>query len=1056
MRLARLFSTALSRSKQALYEPYTPRLTKGKVKALRKVMKRKDPRLHYHIPTDLYSPSYAAIKARSFTVQCLETLINANYGPQYTVIDISLGQYATDINVTPLELAISDTSRPDGFLPGTEGQPLTGPYDHQELARLLQKEGFIGEFIDGDAITMIRPQDRDIRVMEVEDIGPLPFCPPWPNFTPFSTEYITYPPVLSARHVNGATLPFNLSPPIATHLPLRNLIREYLWDDLYKDLVSIIYLWARSVNLGQMTPACIALMVIGYIQVRHNTPSLQNPCNTEAFKRLTDIYRGSWIRGEFPFHPPKAFWVETAFLPAVLRHESPPPYKKIKQLLYGFFEFWAANTGANIMFIPSQQYVSVREGTILDRDPTTNPLRALQTIQESQENIKTGVAPWSPLTHPTSWRSQPIVVQDPFIPSYNHARNMTTAASRYFHYVSSVARRTMFHGHPLRSIVGHNINPEPFKRGYSTKTLTIEANMLYEALLPSPPVLQARKDTIDRVNRVLQKEYGSTFHVEAFGSTRYGVSTAKSDLDLILLDHSRRTGFSKAARNLHFSEAYNVVKVGKVLSRSGFVDVFPIPTARVPIVKFVDRKNSMECDLIINERLGLVNTLFIGTYCDLSPDLVRQMSLLVKMWARARHLNDPSGQYGPPTLSSYALNLMIIGYLQVRGVLPSLHMGLEKLKRNAMVGNFWVRVKGKRVGDPCDIRYKVPENWQPAFQLELGEALLGFFRFWGDEFDYEHKLLSVRHGAMYDRPLSPRVKKEKKKKKNAAKSIAPPSTMDLYDETRADAEDVALAAWKDEVEGLHEIDESADIGGVAESEAMGEPTAHRDETNIYHITVQGTDHAEASMSDNTAEQGERQAIQPSESDTPLHDESDVYDITAKKTHNNASQNGTAEQVKLVIQASGTGIPATADVGPPAEKRTTSFQAVVGSFSHNFSQHVMILPDPFVIERNLATLSGPQINYFRAECRNSVGLIELGESIKKVINPGGTDMYDDDEAPAHEGFEDLSYLDLPKSKPASKNKKSVGKGKKNKSRRRSKDQNEKTEKKNKDQQQSSAN
>jgi DNA polymerase sigma len=43
--------------------------------------------------------------------------------------------------------------------------------------------------------------------------------------------------------------------------------------------------------------------------------------------------------------------------------------------------------------------------------------------------------------------------------------------------------------------------------------------------------------------------------------------------------------------------------------------------------------------------------------------------MIIKRWAKSHGLNDPSGQGGPVTFSSYALALMVIGFLQVRSCL---------------------------------------------------------------------------------------------------------------------------------------------------------------------------------------------------------------------------------------------------------------------------------------------------------------------------------------------------------------------------------------------------
>lgn len=87
-------------------------------------------------------------------------------------------------------------------------------------------------------------------------------------------------------------------------------------------------------------------------------------------------------------------------------------------------------------------------------------------------------------------------------------------------------------------------------------------------------------------------------------------------------------------------------------------------TPSVILVKFTDPVTKMECDVNINERLGLLNSLMIKHYCDISP-VLRPMLHLIKRWAKPRGLNSPSIDTGKVTFSSYALTLMTIGFLQV-------------------------------------------------------------------------------------------------------------------------------------------------------------------------------------------------------------------------------------------------------------------------------------------------------------------------------------------------------------------------------------------------------
>jgi DNA polymerase sigma len=56
-----------------------------------------------------------------------------------------------------------------------------------------------------------------------------------------------------------------------------------------------------------------------------------------------------------------------------------------------------------------------------------------------------------------------------------------------------------------------------------------------QATEPPEYVLKARASTIRHVQYVIRAKYGAKYRVEAFGSTEYGVSTASSDLDLVII-----------------------------------------------------------------------------------------------------------------------------------------------------------------------------------------------------------------------------------------------------------------------------------------------------------------------------------------------------------------------------------------------------------------------------------------------------------------------------------------------------------------------------------------
>ena len=78
--------------------------------------------------------------------------------------------------------------------------------------------------------------------------------------------------------------------------------------------------------------------------------------------------------------------------------------------------------------------------------------------------------------------------------------------------------------------------------------------------------------------------------------------------------------------------------------------VLPLPSARVPIVKFVDRASRLQCDICVNNLLALNNTALLGAYAR-ADGRVRPLVATVKYWAAQRKVNEPYRG----TLSSCAL-----------------------------------------------------------------------------------------------------------------------------------------------------------------------------------------------------------------------------------------------------------------------------------------------------------------------------------------------------------------------------------------------------------------
>ncbi|KAJ3893064.1 hypothetical protein GG344DRAFT_64050 [Lentinula edodes] len=256
-----------------------------------------------------------------------------------------------------------------------------------------------------------------------------------------------------------------------------------------------------------------------------------------------------------------------------------------------------------------------------------------------------------------------------------------------------------------------------------------------------PQVHRDRIATLKRVQAMLYNAYKvCPYRVELFGSTLYGVSTPKSDLDMVILDPNRPQG----QKIQKVAPIYAIRNLAKNFQRAGFTRVVAIPKAKVPIVKFHDPSTGLDGDINANDRLGLFNSRMIRHYCDIQP-LLRPMLAFIKSWASPLGLNKPGIVDGPPTFSSYAFVLMTIAFLQNIRLLPNLQDFT-----NTPVDSEQVFIHQNK---PCHIQFRriAPGAWLPPATLTLQEALYGWFKFWGTEYQYSVSRVDIRAG-YYDVP----------------------------------------------------------------------------------------------------------------------------------------------------------------------------------------------------------------------------------------------------------------------------------------------------------------
>lgn len=189
---------------------------------------------------------------------------------------------------------------------------------------------------------------------------------------------------------------------------------------------------------------------------------------------------------------------------------------------------------------------------------------------------------------------------------------------------------------------------------------------------------------------------------------------------------------------LERSTGYAVVamrKLGVVMEVNGW-DVLRIEDARVPIIQ-ASRSiqgrfghDKICVDISFNHEVVLHNSRMLLCYSRLHP-IVKPLCQVVKWWAKYRELNEP----WKGTLSSYAYVIMVIYYLQQRGIIPSLQTK-----------------KSTRIVNGCDVWFHdfLEEKINPATLCDqsgppLLNSLFDFFYFYAYEFNFYTQIISIKN-----------------------------------------------------------------------------------------------------------------------------------------------------------------------------------------------------------------------------------------------------------------------------------------------------------------------
>lgn len=266
---------------------------------------------------------------------------------------------------------------------------------------------------------------------------------------------------------------------------------------------------------------------------------------------------------------------------------------------------------------------------------------------------------------------------------------------------------------------------------YSLPEMTLEflqvidkaLNSVYEKNSLSEVLLNKRESLVERLEKCLRKRLKCA-RVELIGSSKNGFGLKDSDVD---------TCFTLEGFTAVDVDAKTMVRKIKniLLSNQDFTDVMFIASSKIPIVKFIDKKTKLRCDISIYNELAAYNTRLLNAYSRID-ERVKILGCAMKNFAKNACINDTAQR----TLSSYSYILMVLYFLQkveppVIPVLQELYDSNEQ-KPVCIVENedVWFFEDIKNLSKAWD---GLGKN-----QQSVGELWVGLLEFYTAKFDFHH------------------------------------------------------------------------------------------------------------------------------------------------------------------------------------------------------------------------------------------------------------------------------------------------------------------------------
>ncbi|KAG2230490.1 hypothetical protein INT48_003008 [Thamnidium elegans] len=188
--------------------------------------------------------------------------------------------------------------------------------------------------------------------------------------------------------------------------------------------------------------------------------------------------------------------------------------------------------------------------------------------------------------------------------------------------------------------------------------------------------------------------------VSIFGSTINGLATENSDMDLCITSPEMKdiSDYKRIYLENESNSIFNMDVLAKKLRSHGMCNITVVKKARVPICTFQDQQYGIDCDINVNNCLGIENTNLSVEYMKLDSR-VKPFLFAFRLFVKSKGINDcRKGFIG--TCAYTMIGLHYLMFVQKPPVIPC----LQKLT-DAICKSPDCHFKTARPIGGCDVRY---------------------------------------------------------------------------------------------------------------------------------------------------------------------------------------------------------------------------------------------------------------------------------------------------------------------------------------------------------------